>query len=73
MQKLCWLFCVINFPFHQSFHTLSLWVGLKGKKNSEYQIKGKKVKTNIEANTSTLSDIEIVQISIFFIELTTEN
>ena len=40
-------------------HTLNLWVWLKGKIKSErghvaYQIKGKDVRTNIEANTLTL-------------------
>ena len=61
-------------------------MGLKCKKGSEcghvaYQVKG----TNIEADTLTLhtpilppgkverSDMEVVQLSLFFIELNTEN
>ena len=41
------------------YTTLNPWVGLKGKQNSEYghvayQIEGKEVQTNIEANSLTL-------------------
>ena len=66
-------------------HTFNLWVGLKGKNNSvcgqvAYQINGKEDKSKNFDLTHTYdllvrlrSDVDIVQISLFFIELTTIN
>ena len=66
-------------------HTLKQWIGLKGKKSKRghiaYRMKGKEVWTNIHyllTHTPDLcvrlkSDNEIVQISLFFIELTAES
>ena len=61
-----------------TLHTHNLWVGLKNLKcgHVAYQIKGKEGQTNTlyKANTLTVHTyIEIVQIRLSFIELSTEN